>query len=172
MRLTRVIAIVVGAAALQFVLARYAIGGRFVFDLVLVGVVFVALQSGAVAGMLGGTVGGLLQDYSSGGIVGLGGLVKTLVGYATGAFGTQFVVAKAYARALIVGIATIVHALMAGGLQAVIDQSWPRYAWTAIVSETIINVIVGFVAFQLTESLPGAMARGRTRRSEWSRRRW
>ena len=75
MRLTRVMAIVIGAVALQIVLARYAVGGRFTFDLVLVGVVFVALQSGAVAGMLGGTVGGLLQDVASGGIVGVSGLV-------------------------------------------------------------------------------------------------
>ena len=103
----------------------------------------------------------------------LGGLVKTLVGYASGVFGTQFVVAKAYARAIIVGVATIAHALMAGGLQAVIDQSWPKYAWTAVLSETIVNVIVGFVAFQVAESLPGAVARGRMRqRSEWGRRRW
>lgn len=173
MKLTRVIAVVVGAVLLQIVLARYAVGGRFSFDLVLVGVVFVSLQSGAVAGMLGGTIGGLLQDIASGGIVGVGGLVKTLVGYATGVFGTQFVVAKAYARALIVGIATLAHALMAGGLQAVIDQSWPRYAWTAMLSETVVNVVVGFIAFQLAEALPGAMARGRTRqRSEWGRRRW
>lgn len=173
MKLTRVMAIVIGAVALQIVLSRYAVGGRFTFDLVLVGVVFVALQSGAVAGMLGGTVGGLLQDVAAGGIVGLGGLVKTLVGYASGVFGTQFVVAKAYARAIIVGVATIAHALMAGGLQAVIDQSWPKYAWTAVLSETIVNVIVGFVAFQVAESLPGAVARGRMRqRSEWGRRRW
>ena len=57
-----------------------------VFDFVLVGVVFAALQSGAVAGMLAGTIGGLLLDVLSGGVVGLGGLVKTLVGCAAGSW--------------------------------------------------------------------------------------
>ena len=37
-----------------------------------------------VAGMLAGTLGGLLQDMLSGGIVGVGGLAKTLVGFAAG----------------------------------------------------------------------------------------
>ena len=74
------------------------------FDLVLVGVVFVALQWGAVAGMLAGTLGGLLQDVLSGGIVGVGGLAEDAGRVSsTGVVGTQFVVAKPYARAVIVG---------------------------------------------------------------------
>lgn len=173
MRTTRVMAIVLGAVLLQVALSRYAVGGRFAFDLVLVGVVFVSLQTGAVAGMLAGTVGGLLQDVLSGGVVGVGGLVKTLVGYAAGLLGTQFVVAKAHARALIVAVATLVHGLMAGGLQAVIDQAWPHFAWAAMLEEIVINAVVGWLAFVITESLPGAVARGRTRsRSTWSRRQW
>jgi len=173
MRTTRLVAIVFGALVLQVALARYAVGGRFAFDLVLVAVVFVALQSGAVGGMLAGTVGGLLHDVLSGQVVGVGGLVKTLVGYAAGALGTQFVVAKAHARALIVALATVAHSFMGAGLRAVMNQAWPGVSWTAMLEEVAINAIVGFVAFQLTESLPGAMARGRSRtRSNWSRRTW
>src|SRR5207342_2400634 len=97
MKMTRVMAVVLSAVLLQVVLARYAVGGRFAFDLVLVGVVFAALQSGAVAGMIAGTIGGLAQDILSGGVIGVFGLAKTLVGYAAGAMGTQFVVAKAHA---------------------------------------------------------------------------
>jgi rod shape-determining protein MreD len=173
MRTTRVMAVVLGAVFLQVALARYAVGGRFAFDLVLVGVVFAALQSGAVAGMLAGTVGGLLQDVLSGGVIGVGGLVKTLIGYAAGALGTRFVVAKAHARAMIVALATIVHGLMAVGLRAVIDQAWPSLAWSSMLGEVAINAGVAWVAFQVTESAPGAVARGRSRsRSSWSRRQW
>jgi rod shape-determining protein MreD len=173
MRTTRVMAVVLGAVLLQVALARYAVGGRFAFDLVLVGVVYVALQSGAVAGMLAGTVGGLLQDVLSGGVVGVGGLVKTLVGYAAGGLGTQFVVAKAHARAMIVALATLAHVLMAVGLRAVIDQTWPSLAWTTVLGEVAINAAVGWMAFQVTDSVPGAMARGRSRsRSSWGRRQW
>src|SRR3990170_1838264 len=121
MRITRVLAVVVICVTLQVVLARFAVGGRLSFDLVLVGVVFVALQAGPVAGMLAGTIGGLLMDVLSGGLIGVGGLLKTIVGCATGVFGIQFVVAKPYARAMIVGVATLAHAVMAVLLQAVID---------------------------------------------------
>lgn len=173
MKITRVMAVVLGAVLLQVALARYAVGGRFVFDLVLVGVVFAALQSGAVAGMLAGTVGGLLLDVLSGGVVGLGGLVKTVVGYGAGVLGTQFVVAKAHARALIVAAATLVNGLMTVGLRAVIAQTWPSVAWTAMLEAIVINAIVGWLAFQVSESLPGAVARGRSRRrSAWGRRQW
>ena len=173
MRLTKVVAVIFGAVLVQIALGRYAIGGRFSFDFVLVGVVFVALQSGSVAGMLGGTVGGLLQDIASGGIVGVGGLVKTVVGYGAGVLGTQFVVAKAHARALIVAAATLAHGLMAGGLQGVINQAWPPLGWAAMLEEVVINTIAGFIAFQLADSLPGAMSRNRSRqRSSLSRRQW
>jgi rod shape-determining protein MreD len=173
MRLTRVVAVVLGAVALQLALARYAVGGRFVFDFVLVGVVYVALHAGPVAGMLGGTIGGLLQDVASGGIVGLGGLVDTILGYAAGVLGTRLVVARAYGRASIVAAATLARGLMASGLHAVIDQSWPAVAWAGLLEEAAINTLVGWIAFQLTESLPGAVARSRSRqRTSWGRRQW
>jgi rod shape-determining protein MreD len=173
MKTTRVMAVVLSAVLLQVVLARYAVGGRFSFDLVLVGVVFAALQSGAVAGMIAGTIGGLAQDILSGGVVGLFGLAKTLVGYAAGAMGTQFVVAKAHARALIVAAATFLHVLMSVGLQAVIDQSWPSVSWIAMLEQVVINAVVAWAVFQVTEALPGAMSRGRSRsRSSWGRRQW
>jgi rod shape-determining protein MreD len=172
-KLTRVMAVVLGSVLLQVALARYAVGGRFVFDLVLVGVVFSALEAGGVAGMLAGTIGGLLQDVLSGGIVGLGALVKTIVGYASGVFGTRFVVSKAHARALIIAAATFMHVLMAAGLRAIIDQTWPRVAWAAMFECVVINALVGWLALLASEAVPGAMARSRSRRgSSLRRRQW
>jgi rod shape-determining protein MreD len=171
--LGRVFGFVIGAVLLQVLFARYLIGGRIAFDLVLVGVVFVSLQAGAVGGMLAGTLGGLLHDVAAGGIVGIGGLLKTLIGFATGAFGTQFVVAKPYARAMIVGPATLIHGLMAIGLQAVISQHWSGIVWTLVLQEVAINMVAAYVAFYLTDAVPGAMARSRSRqRSAWGRRQW
>lgn len=173
MSLGRVILVVLSAVVLQVVFARYAVGGALAFDLVLVGVVFVALQSGAVGGMFAGTVGGLLADLVSGSLIGVGGLLKTLIGFAAGVFGTRFVVAKPYARALIVAAATLAHAFMAVLLQAVIDQQWPGLVWTSMLGEIALNAGAGYVAFRAIESVPGAMARGRARhRSSLARRRW
>jgi rod shape-determining protein MreD len=173
MKAAAAIGVIIGSAFLQIVLARFAIGGRMAFDLVLVGVVFVALQAGPVAGMLGGTIGGVLLDVFSGGLVGVGGLLKTLIGFFAGTLGTRLVVAKPYARALIVAAATIVHGFLALGLQAAIDQKWLGVAWTAMLGETALNSLAGYIAFVAIESVPGALSRGRTRhRSAWGRRQW
>ena len=173
MKLTSILATVLVAVAVQILLSRFTIADRWVFDLVLVGVIYAALQWGAVAGMLAGTIGGLLHDVLSGGIAGVGGLAKTIVGFAAGGIGTQVVVAKPHARMLIVAAASLVHRFILSGLESMIDQQWPAISTTALVSETLINALIGFVAFQVTEALPGAMARGRmSRRSSLSRRNW
>jgi rod shape-determining protein MreD len=173
MKLPVVVGVVLGSVFLQVVLARFAIGGRMSFDLVLVGVVFVSLQAGPVAGMLAGTIGGIMLDLFSGGLVGVGGLLKTLIGFFAGSLGTRLVVAKPYARALIVGAATIAHSFFAMGLQAVIHQEWLGVAWTAMLGETALNIVAGYLAFLAIEAVPGAVSRGRTRqRSAWGRRQW
>ncbi len=178
MRLAWVLVTVVVAVLLQVTLARFTVGGRWVFDLVLVGVVYAALQWGPVAGMVTGTIGGLLQDMLSTGIVGVGGLTKTLVGCAAGIIGTQFVLVKPRARLIVVAGATVAHRLLLIVFYAVIDSSkptfhWSGVPWTAILAETVINSACAFVAFQATEGLPGAIARGRmSRRSSLSRRSW
>lgn len=173
MRLLPILASVAVGVVLQGTLARYMVGGRWVFDLVLVGVVYAALQQGALAGLLAGTVGGLIQDSVSGGILGVGGLTKTLTGYFTGGLGTRLVVSKPAAKALIVAGATVLNRLMTIGLDAMIHQAWPPVSWTAILGETAANTIAGFIAFSAALMLPGAMSRGRLRhRSSWGRRQW
>ena len=173
MRFTTVVAAVVVAVILQVALARYAVGGRWVFDLVLVGVTFAALQGGAVAGMLAGTLGGLLQDVLSGGIVGVGGLAKTVIGCLVGVVGTQFVLVRPSGRMLIVAVATVLHRLIVVGLQALIDLQWVAISWRAMLVETAINALVALVVFQAANALPGILVRQRmSRRSSLSRRQW
>jgi rod shape-determining protein MreD len=173
MRVPWVLATVLGAVLLQVVLVRYAAGGRLVFDLVVVGVVYVALQRNARAGVVAGTVGGLLQDVLSGGVAGLGGLAKTIVGGAAGAVGSRFVVTRPYARALIVAGASVVHRLIMVGLSAMIDERWPGLPWVVMLEETALNTACGFVLFQATEAVPAALERSRVqRRARWGRRNW
>jgi hypothetical protein len=93
-KVTRVLLTVVVALTLQMALARYAVAGRWVFDLVVVGVIYAALYWGSTAGMWTGTLGGLTQDALSGDVVGLGGFAKTIVGYGAGVLGAQFIVAR------------------------------------------------------------------------------
>lgn len=173
MRVPLVLAAVAASLVAQVTLARYAIGGRWVFDFVLVGVLCVALQAGPAAGILAGTLGGLLQDMLAGGIVGVGGLAKTVVGCFAGAIGTQFMLVRPGARALVVLVGTVVHRLMVIGLYAIIDQRWPGIPWSAMLAEIVLNTVAAFIVFQAANALPGVMARQRmSRRSSLSRRQW
>ena len=173
MKVAAVLLTVLIAVVLQVTLARYTVGGRWVFDLVLVGVVFASLQWGAVAGLLAGTMGGLLQDVLSGGVVGVGGLAKTIVGFATGGVGAQFVLVRPQARVIIVVAATVVHRLIILATYALIDQRWPGVSWTGMLWETGLNSLAALVVFQATNALPGVIARQRvSRRSSLSRRQW
>jgi rod shape-determining protein MreD len=173
MKLTGVLVTVFLAVTLQVTLARFTVGGRWVFDLVLVGVVYASLQWGRVAGMIAGTIGGLTQDLLSGGVVGVGGLAKTLVGFAAGTVGTQFVLVKPRARMLIVAVASIGHRLIMILTASIITQQWPGLPWRAILVETLINALAGLLVFHLQEALPAAVDRGRmSRRSTFTRRQW
>jgi rod shape-determining protein MreD len=179
MRLTGVLITMFVAVLLQALLARYTAGARWTVDLVLVGVIYAALRWGPVAGMLAGTLGGLLQDMMAGDVVGVGGLAKTLVGFAAGAFGAQFVLVRPQARMIIVAVATVLQAFIMTGLHALIEsagggaQHWPGVPWTAILMQTGLNAICGLVVFQASEGLPGAVERNRARRrASLNRRRW
>jgi rod shape-determining protein MreD len=172
-KFTAVLATVAISVVLQFGLARYAVGGRWLFDVVLVGVVYAALNWGPVAGMLAGTLGGLIQDVLSDAVVGTGGLVKTLIGFAAGFVGAQFVVARPTARVAIVASASLLHRLLLVVIHGVIDQHWPAISWPAIVGETFLNSIFGLIAFQAAEAVPALRSRNRqSRRPGITRREW
>jgi rod shape-determining protein MreD len=170
---TSVVATVVGAVVLQVTLARYTVGGDWVFDLVLVGVLFAGLQWGPAAGIMGGTIGGLLQDVLSGEIAGVGGLAKTIAGFGAGMIGTRFVLARPHARSIIVAVGTLVHRFTMLGLTALVEQHWPGLSWGAMLAETGINTLVAFLVFQVAAAVPGAVERRRASgRTSLSRRQW
>jgi rod shape-determining protein MreD len=172
-KFTSLLVTMVIGVTLQVTLARYTVGGSWVFDFVLVGVVFAGLQWGPTAGLAAGTMGGLLQDLLSGEVVGVSGLVKTVVGFVAGVIGTQFVLTRAHGRSIIVAGATIVHRLLMLALVGLIEQDWPGVSWSALLWETGLNTLTGFLVFQATSALPGVMARQRAnRRSSLGRRQW
>ena len=103
--------------------------------------------------------------WHAGGVVGVGGLLKTLVGFATGAFGTQFVVAKPYARALIVGAATVVHGVHGDRAAGGDRPAWPGIVWTAMLQEVAINAVAAYVALYLTDRACRARCRAAGRAS-------
>ena len=165
MKAVGVLAAIALALALQTTLARFVvIGGTSGIDVVLVAVIYVALTTGPVSGMLVGSVAGLIQDSLSSGIVGIGGLAKALVGFLAGAIGQQFIVTAALPRLVMFVAATALHAAVFMGLYVALGLRTFASPWTAIVTQALGNAVIGLVAFAIIESLPGAMERRRMRR--------
>jgi rod shape-determining protein MreD len=149
------------ALALQTTLARFVIRGTVAVDLVLVVVIYVALISGPGTGLLTGTFAGLVQDALSTGVVGIGALAKTIVGFLAGIVGTQFIVAQPLPRFVVFFGATVVHAVVFIGLYVALDLRQLGTPYAAVLGQAAGNAIVGVVAFQLAELLPGAVERRR-----------
>jgi rod shape-determining protein MreD len=109
------------ALASQTTLGKFLARGPAAVDLVLVAVVYVALSSGPVTGLFAGTFAGLVQDALATGIVGIGGLAKTIVGFLAGIIGTQFIVTQPIPRFVVFFAASVLHAVVFMGLYALLD---------------------------------------------------
>jgi rod shape-determining protein MreD len=168
-RAAGVILAVAVALALQTTLAQFLASGTTAIDLVLVAVVYVALTSGPVAGMFSGTFAGLVQDVLSTGIIGIGGLAKTIVGFIAGIVGTQFIVAQPLPRFVVFLSATVLHAVVFMGLYALLDARHFGAPYAAVTRQALANAAIGVVAFQLVEVLPGAVERRRAAKTRLRR---
>ena len=152
------------ALALQTTLASLVIRGTAALDLVLIVVVYLALISGPVTGLLLGSAAGLVQDSLSSGIIGIGGLSKTVVGFVAGFLGTQFIVTAPLSRFLVFVVSTLLNAGIFMGLYTVTGLRTFDDPWAPVISQAIGNGFVGVVGAQLIELLPGLRDRRRQRR--------
>jgi len=170
--------VIIIALALQTSLARFLTPGGGLVDLVFVAVVYIALSSGATAGMVAGAIAGLSQDalaasgtlsvvigagaVSTRSIIGIGSLAKTVVGFFSGIVGSQFIVARPLPRALVFFTATVAHAIIFVGLYRMLDQGNAEPSTSAIFGQAGANALVGVVLFQISEFLPGFVDRRRS----------
>jgi rod shape-determining protein MreD len=168
-RAAGVILAVVAALALQTTLARYFVKGTVAIDLVLVAVVYVALTSGPATGLLAGTLAGLVQDALSSPVIGIGGLAKTIVGFLAGVIGTQFIVSQPLPRFVVFFAATALHALIFMGLYTLLDLRHFGTPYAAVAGQATANALIGVIAFQVVELLPGAVERRRAAKTRLRR---
>lgn len=153
------------ALALQTTLARFVIRGTVAIDLGLVVVVYVALSFGPITGLLAGTAAGLAQDALSSGVIGIGGLAKTIVGFLAGLIATHLIVARPIPRFVVFFLATVLHAIVFMGLYVLLDLRRFGTPYAAVVSQALGNAVVGVLAFWLVERMPGAIERRRAQRA-------
>jgi len=159
------------ALVLQTTLAEMLVRGTAALDLVLVVVVYVALSTGPATGLLAGAIGGLAQDALSSGIIGVGGLSKTVVGFLIGIIGTQFIVVRAIPRFVVFFTATLLHAILFIGTYELLGVRHFGSPYGGVLSQALANSVVGLVAFQLVELLPGMLERRASRRGMSVKRR-
>jgi rod shape-determining protein MreD len=163
-RAAAIIAAVAMALALQTTVASLVPRGTAVPDLVLIVVVYIALTTGPVTGVLLGSAAGVAQDALSGGIIGIGGLAKAVAGYVTGVLGTQFILTAPFSRLLAFILATVLHAVVFVGLYSLLDLRQFPDPYRTVVTEAGVNAVLGVVAAHLVESIPGFRERRRARR--------
>ena len=118
--------------------------GTAALDLVLVVVVYVALTMGPATGLLAGAVAGLVQDALSSGIIGIGGLAKTVVGFLIGLVGTQFIVAAAAALRGVLRRHGAACGDLHGPLRAARLAAFRR-PYGGVLSQGAANALVGVV---------------------------
>jgi rod shape-determining protein MreD len=153
------------ALSIQTTLAHSVMGNRAVVDLVLVLAIFVALRHGAVPGLLFGSVAGLCQDALSGGIIGVGGLAKSLVGAGVGALATQFIIANPLPRFVTFVGGSLLHAVCFIGIYLLIDPRAVGHPWAVVIPQALVNGVAGLLLFAAVERLPQAWHRRRMRRT-------
>lgn len=163
MRLAGVVAALVVALVLQTTVTG-VVRGAVPVDLVLVVVVSAALAFGPMTGLLAGTVGGLVQDALSSGVLGMGGLAKTLVGFAAGRFATQFIVTATVPRLLVFAAATVAHAVLFMGLYTLLGlRSFPDPV-PSVAVQAVGNAVVGVVGVRAVDAVPRLLERRRASR--------
>ena len=129
-------------------------------DLPLVVVVLAALSRGPLTGLWMGTAVGFVQDMLSGGIVGVNGLCKSVVGVAAG---ERLLVTSSWQRSLILVAATFVHAGCFFGTYAFIPNTMPIGDWQDVAVQGVVNALVGSMAIVVAGNAPrwGRRTRGR-----------
>jgi rod shape-determining protein MreD len=153
------------ALALQTTLGR-VFSGLPIVDLIVVVVVYAALSGGPVQGLVAGTLAGLAQDTLSTGVVGVGGLAKTIIGFLAGVVGTQFIVAQAPSRFIVFFLATLLHAGIFMGLYELLDLRDFGFPYGTVLEQGLANGLVGIVVFQVIELLPSIAERRRLTRTK------
>jgi rod shape-determining protein MreD len=167
MKAIGVLLALVAALALQTTISGLTMSGARLVNLVVVAVVYVALVYGPVTGMMAGTAGGLAQDALGGGILGIGSLSKTIVGFLAGLLGAQFIVAQSVPRFVMFVGATVVHEVCFQGLYAIVEARGFRLHYTPLLTQAAINAVVGLAAFFVVESGPVLLQRRRARRGRY-----
>jgi rod shape-determining protein MreD len=164
MRPVLVVLGLVVALALQTTFVATVAGSGAPIDLVLVVTIAVAISGGPVVGMLSGSVGGLFQDALSGGVLGVGGVTKTLVGYFVGQLASHFMVARLWDQLLVFFFGSVIHSGLFIGIYGLLADTGNLSSYPGVVVQAVVNAAIGVGLVGGLRMAPGAIERRRLRR--------
>jgi rod shape-determining protein MreD len=110
------------ALFLQLLLAKYLKFFKYI-DLALLVTVYFSLQREPVLGMVVGLGAGLGGDIIAGGILGVGGFSKTLIGYIISMASVKLSIENPLARLAAVALASIANTALFIGLYQMLEQN-------------------------------------------------
>jgi rod shape-determining protein MreD len=117
-------------------------------DLFVLVLVYCGLVGGETHAMLAGAAGGWVQDVQfGGGVVGLSGLTKVLVGFGVGLSGTRFHLTEPGARVLVLFAATLVDAVVFERLASAFDVRIETLSLGGLLTRATLNAALGGVIF-------------------------
>lgn len=163
MRVAWVAFALAAALAVQTTLVEMVAGTGAPLDLVLMVVIVVAIVNGPRAGLWTGTFGGLLQDALSGGVIGMGGLAKTVVGYLGGQFAAQFMVTRLWHKALVFVGGSLLHAALFVGGYGLLFEDRVVVTQRDLLMQAAANTVVGLVVAVGLQTIPDEAERHRLR---------
>jgi rod shape-determining protein MreD len=110
------------ALFLQLLLGKYLKFFKYI-DLSLLVTVYFSLQREPLLGMMTGLAAGLGGDIIAGGILGVGGFSKTLIGYIISMASVKLSIENPLARLAAVALASIVNTALYIGLYRMLEQN-------------------------------------------------
>jgi rod shape-determining protein MreD len=140
------------ALLLQSAFSRVLPAQARVFDPFLLVMVYYGLSGGETEGMVIGAIGGWIQDIQfGGGILGLTGLSRVLLGFAVGMAGTRFHLTEPAPRALVLFLAGAADALVFTALAGAFDVAVAHLSPLVLLTRAGVNAAVGVLVFELID---------------------
>jgi rod shape-determining protein MreD len=161
---TGIVLALTAALLVQTAVVRMVASEELPTDLVLIVVIFAALSRGRVAGLWTGTVGGLLQDMLSGGIIGISGLAKSITGVLVGMAGSRFIIDTVWQHLVMIVLASAFHTVSVLGVYALVGAA-PAATATFVLSRAAAEGVLGITALALARTAPVAVQHLRRRRA-------
>lgn len=135
-------------AGLQFVFANYWPPALYV-DFSLILVLYIGWYSSPFRGALWGMAFGLIQDWILGGLWGLNGLSKTVLGFSAHYLSMWVMLEGVVARLVLITLLSLLDSGIVYGMLHLLGQPLGQGVWTYALIKALVTGVAGGLIFRL-----------------------